>query len=309
MASVDIVIVNTNEGSQLRECVDSVIQYGQSLVSNIFVVDNGSTDGSEKTVDGLPHVTVILAGANIGFGKACNLGARYTKGEFILFLNPDARVFPGTLAAALRFMQRTENARVGICGVQLLDEYGQIARSCCRFPAITSFVAHATGLDRIVPSLGHAMRDWSHSSTREVDQVIGAFFFVRRCVFEALQYFDERFFLYYEEVDISYRAKRLGWSSVYLADVQAFHAGGGTTRRMKAKRLFYTLRSRILYVFKHFNPLGATIVLLATLFVEPLSRSALAVSRRSWASLKETWSAYGMLFRWLPDWIFKGITR
>ncbi|MDO9424798.1 MAG: glycosyltransferase family 2 protein [Methylobacter sp.] len=305
----DAVIVNWNAGIQLRECVDSVIQHGHSYINRIIVIDNGSTDGSENAVEGLPNVTLIRAGFNLGFGKACNLGAAQASTDFILFLNPDARLFADTLAGAFSFMQRPENAKVGICGVQLIDEQGHIARSCTRFPSACGFAVHATGLDRIIPKLGHFMSDWDHTSTRQVDQVIGAFFLLRRTVFNALHGFDETFFLYFEDLDISYRAKQMGWSSTYFAEVKAFHAGGGTSKQVKAKRLFYTLRSRTLYAFKHFSPVAATMVLLVTLFVEPLSRSALAVGQCSWTSFKETLSAYGMMFQWLPRWIFKGITR
>jgi len=206
-------------------------------------------------------------------------------------------------------MQDPAHAKVGICGVQLLDEVGHVSRSCARFPSVTGFSAHAAGLVRFFPRFGHAMAEWDHAETRPVDQVIGAFFLVRRELFEALRGFDECFFVYFEEVDFSYRASQAGWHSVYLADVQAFHAGGGTSNQVKARRLFYSLRSRLLYAFKHFSWVGAVVVLLATLSVEPLSRSALALLRRSWSGLKETWAAYGMLWRWLPQWALKGVTR
>jgi GT2 family glycosyltransferase len=153
------------------------------------------------------------------------------------------------------------------------------------------------------------MAEWDHAQTRQVDQVIGAFFLVRRGLFESLHGFDERFFVYFEEVDFAYRARQAGWLSVYLADAQAFHAGGGTSNQVKARRLFYSLRSRLLYAFKHFSWTGAVGVLLATLLLEPVSRTALALFRHSWAGLKETWAAYGMLWRWLPQWVFKGVTR
>lgn len=306
---VDVIIVNWNAGIQLRECVDSVIQYGHSYIKRIVVIDNGSTDGSENAVDGLANVTLIRAGSNLGFGKACNLGAAQANADFILFLNPDARLFADTLTRAFSFMQRPENTKVGICGVQLIDERGCISRSCARFPSACGFAAHAAGLDRIIPRLGHFMSDWDHGNTRQVDQVIGAFFLLRSTMFNALHGFDETFFLYFEDLDLSYRAKKMGWTSVYLADVRAFHAGGGTSRQVKAKRLFYVLRSRTLYAFKHFNPFAATLVLLVTLFVEPLSRSALAVGQCSLTSFKETLIAYGMLCQWLPRWIFKGVTR
>ena len=305
----DVIVVNWNAGIQLHECVESVLRYDRHLIKQIVVVDNGSTDDSERAVETRPDVTLIRTGVNLGFGKACNQAAKHTNGQFLLFLNPDAQLFPGSLANAIEFMQRPENSKVGICGIQLVDENGNIAHSCARFPTASGFVAHATGLDRVVPTLGHFMSEWDHASTRPVDHVIGAFFLVRRHVFEALHGFDETFFLYLEDLDFSYRANQLGWSSVYLVDAQAFHAGGGTSRQVKAKRLFYSLRSRILYAFKHFNPLAATITLLVTLLVEPVSRSALALARGSWASMEETMSAYRMLYRWLPEWVFQGATR
>lgn len=306
---VSVVVVNWNVGNQLRRCIDSVITFGQNSVGSIVVVDNGSTDGSANTVEGLPKVKLIRTGENLGFGKACNLGARHATSEYLLFLNPDAALFAYTLSKVLTFMEDPINAKVGISGVQLLDETGHVSRSCARFPSPLGFVAHAFGADRIVPRLGHFMSEWDHAQTRRVDQVIGAFFLVRRDVFEALGGFDERFFVYFEEVDFSYRARQAGWHSVYLADVQAFHAGGGTSNQVKARRLFYSLRSRLLYSFKHFSWIGAFEVLVATLFVEPLSRSVLTLLRRSWSGLKETWAAYGMLWRWLPQWVIKGVTR
>lgn len=306
---VDVIIVNWNAGPQLRECADSVLRHGYGRVGEIVVVDNGSVDGSDLDVDGLPGVTLLRAGENLGFGRACNLGASRGTCEFVLFLNPDARLLPDSLVPAIEFMQREENERVGICGIQLVGEDGQVARNCARFPTTAGLIGRAAGLDRLVPAAAHFMRDWDHASTRRVDQVMGAFFLVRRTVFDSLQGFDERFFVYFEDVDFSYRAMQLGWSSVYFAGARAFHAGGGTSARVKAHRLFYSLRSRILYAFKHFNPVAATAVLFATILIEPLSRSVLAVSRRSSTSLKETWRGYGMLARWLPNAIAAESTR
>ena len=306
---IDIITVNWNAGPQLRACIDSITRHGGGLVRRTVVVDNGSVDGSESSIAGLSDVTLIRTGANFGFGKACNLGAQNADSEYLLFLNPDAALHADTLPKALSYMQDPVNAKVGICGVQLLDEAGHIARSCTRFPSALGFVTHAVGLDRIFPRLGHFMAEWDHAQTREVDHVIGAFFLVRRALFDSLGGFDERFFVYLEDLDFSCRARQAGWRSVYLADAQAFHAGGGTSNQVKARRLFYSLRSRLLYAFKHFSWLGAVGVLLATILVEPWSRSALAVLRLSWSGLKETWAAYGLLWRWLPQWLFKGVTR
>lgn len=303
---MNIVIVNWNAGPQLKHCLNSL-----SRIPNIrvVVVDNASSDGSENFVGNFPGMILIHSKQNLGFGKACNLGAKNADSDYLLFLNPDASIFPDTLDKALAFMQDPRHSDVGICGVQLKDETGHIARSCSRFPTPLGFLVHALGMDRLFPRLGHSMVDWSHDETRDVDQVIGAFFLVRRPLFEMLKGFDEQFFVYFEEVDFSKRARDAGWRSVYLADAQAFHAGGGTSNQVKARRLFYSLRSRLIYARKHFAFPGFALTCFATLFLEPLSRMGFSLAKRSLNAFKETGSAYVMLWRWLPDWVFKGTTR
>ncbi len=302
--NVTAVVVNWNSGTQLLECLNSL-----QNVCPIVVVDNSSTDGSCDGVSALDNVKVIAAKYNLGFGMASNLAASHAQTEYLLFLNPDAAVFPGTLERALSAMEEPAYSNVGICGVQLVDATNAVARSCARFPSSAMFAAQALGLDKFIPQLGLLMSDWPHNSTQHVDHVIGAFFLVRTELFKSLQGFDERFFVYLEDLDFSLRAKQAGWGSLYLADVQAFHKGGGTSDQIKARRLFYVLRSRLLYANKHFGFWGSLVTFLSTLLLEPVSRSVLALVRRSRSDLKETWQAYGMLLRWLPSWVFKGSTR
>jgi GT2 family glycosyltransferase len=101
-----------------------------------------------------------------------------------------------------------------------------------------------------------------------VDHVIGAFFCVRRELFEDLGGFDERFFVYLEDLDFSLRARKTGRTAYYLADAAAFHKGGGTSEQVKAHRLFYSLRSRLLYAFKHFKRYQAWIISAVTMLLE-----------------------------------------
>lgn len=298
---LSVVIVNWNSRLQLVETIASIVKFHHNLVSSVVIVDNASIDDSLDFVRKLPNIPfslqIVRNTENFGFGKACNQGALQSVSKYVLFLNPDASLCADTLPKALGFMQQSANASVGICGVQLFDNSGHISRTCARFPSPLGLVARAIGLDRIYPRLGQTMGEWDHKQNRVVDQVIGAFFLVRRELFDALTGFDERFFVYFEEVDFSYRARRAGWQSAYLADAQAFHSGGGTSNQVKARRLFYSLRSRLLYSLKHFSRLGALGVLLATLLLEPVSRAVLALLRLSWPGLKETWLAYGMLWQ------------
>lgn len=108
--------------------------------------------------------------------------------------------------------------------------------------------------------------------------------------------FDERFFVYFEEVDLSLRVRQLGWDSIYLAEAQAFHAGGGTSSQVKAHRLFYSLRSRLLYGFKHFPRWQAWILVLMTLGIEPVTRTCFSFMKNGLVGVRNTWQAYCMLY-------------
>lgn len=134
----------------------------------------------------------------------------------------------------------------------------------------------------------------SSSDLREnssVDQVIGAFFLIRKDVFDRCGGFDERFFVYFEDVDLSLRAKRLGYSSYVLSEVSAFHKGGGCSERVKAARLFYSLRSRILYAQKHYPRMEVVALVVLTGLELPL-RLIHGVLRASWSDINNTCAAY-----------------
>jgi GT2 family glycosyltransferase len=298
MSLVSLIIVNWNSGRQLSECLASIRRYGGASVREIFVIDNASSDGSNLLSEAYSGVRLIQADSNLGFAKACNLAARQATGAYYLFLNPDARLFSGSIDTALRFMEGGGAADVGICGIRLVDLEGNTHRHCARFPTWRTYVGHVLGLNRVLPLLfpPHFMTEFDHETSREVDQVIGAFFLVRQTVFEAMGGFDERFFVYMEELDFSLRARRAGWRSWYLADVSAYHKGGGTSERVKAYRLFYSLRSRILYAFKHFHTVAAWSVFALTICIEPVTRIVRCTLRRSYQDLSDTARGYWLLW-------------
>jgi hypothetical protein len=134
-------------------------------------------------------------------------------------------------------------------------------------------------------------------STREVEQIIGAYFLVRRSVFELLRGFDERFFVYYEEVDFSYRARLRGYRSIYLAEVSVYHRGGLSSDQVKAARLFYSLRSRLQYGFKHFNRIDAALLVVVTVGLECVVRLVRSAARGSAAEVQEVMAGYLALWR------------
>ncbi len=307
-ASLDIVIVNWNAGALLSECLRSLsaAESPAFVLRRVVVVDNASTDGSANNL-AFPNLPLVIVRnpTNRGFAAGCNQGAADSAADYLLFLNPDMRLQANSLARPLAYLEASANQTVGIVGIQLLDETGAISRSCARFPRPAHFYTKMLALDKIWPARfpGQTMHEWDHRETRAVDQVIGAFFLTRRALFAELGGFDERFFVYFEEVDFALRARRRGHASVFLADAQAVHKGCGTTDQIKATRLFYSLRARILYGYKHFGTGAATMLTLATLLLEPLARLGLAAAQRSWAQIGETLGGYGKLWRTLPQWL------
>lgn len=299
---IQIVIVNWNSGAWLGHCLASIAEHGGMAVEKVVVVDNGSTDNSlPADTSGLP-LEIIRTGANLGFSRACNLGAAEASAPYLLFLNPDAALHAGTLQAALGFMDSAEGGGVGVCGVRLVGEDGETQRHCARFPGVRSFLGAATGLDALLPRLFPPLilSESEHRESRPVDHVIGAFYLIRRPLFEELGGFDERFFVYLEDLDLSRRVWTAGRSVHYLAEAVAFHKRGGTSEQVKARRLYYALSSRLLYAFKHFRALGAWTVLGATMVIEPIARLVRALFRLAGREAGATLRAYGLLLLALP---------
>ena len=313
--SLDIVTVNWNSGDLLRDCVASLPaalttgdMTGGFTLERMVVVDNASADGS---ADGLEAAALVAGGGpltvlrnpeNRGFAAACNQGAAGSRADWLLFLNPDTRLSERSLAPALAFLAEPAQARTGILGIRLVDEAGRTQRSCARAPTPGRILAQAVGLDRLWPGLfpPHFMTEWDHLDSRPVDQVMGAFLLIRRSLFEALGGFDERFFVYFDDVDLCLRARQAGWEVVHFAGAEAFHKGCGTTDRVRDLRLFYALRSRILFAAKHFHPMAAGLVTAATLTVEPLTRLAHALAARSPADARAVLRGSALLWRALP---------
>lgn len=311
---VDIIVVNWNSGDLVSRCAASILDRLSSngSVGRIIIVDNASRDGSaDGLTDEAGRITVIRNGRNAGFAAACNQGARGSAADYLLFLNPDTRVLDGSFDAAVAFMEHEDNQRIGILGLRLVDGDGRTQRSCARLPTLGRLVAQGTGADKLFPRLFPAcpMAEWDHQETRDVDQVMGACLLIRRTLFEALGGFDERFFVYYDDVDLCARAKGLGYRVVHFTGAQVYHLGGGTTANAKARRLFYLLRSRMLYAGKHFGAVSACAAVLACLTLEPAVRLARAVARLSPRECADVLGATALLWADLPGYLPKMVRR
>jgi len=298
MKLVDIVIVNWNTGNLLRNCLQSIFRSDLQFINSVIVVDNHSSDDSCKELPDEELLRVIECDKNHGFGKACNIGSEYAKSSYILFLNPDTIIEEKSITNAIKFMQLEKSVDIGICGIQLIYEDGVVSHSCSRFPSLFNQIVKILGLNKIFPILGAPMRDFNHLISRNVDQVMGAFFLIRREIFLANDGFDERFFVYFEEVDLSKRVSQQGYSSYFLSDAKAVHIGGGSSQNIKSKRLFYHLRSRILFFKKNHSFIEFLTLLLLTMFLEPLTRILFSLITFSFNEIIETVYAYYKLWKW-----------
>ncbi len=300
-AVVDVVLVNWNTGTHLRRGIESLIGATREFrsIGRVIVVDNASIDRSGEDIDARDlSITVIRNDHNIGFAAACNQGARAGEARYILFLNPDVRLREGSIDLPLRFMIEPAHRDYGICSIRLLTESGDVDKSCARFPRWWDFVVKAVGLNRLAPRNcpDYLFSVPCEADSCEVDHVSGAFFLVRRQLFENLGGFDERFFVYLEDLDFTLRARRTGSKCWYCTESSAIHVGGGSSRRVLGRRLYYSTTSRILYSCKHFSRLGAGAVVVATLIAEPCTRLIWAAARRSPREVVAT--ASGMVLVW-----------
>lgn len=298
MTKTDIVIVNWNGGRYLAECVASIAAYGDGLVGKVTVVDNGSTDGSLAALASYPTIDIVRLADNRGFAKASNLGAARGDSPYLLFFNPDARLLPGTLRTALAFMESPSALEYGVVGVRLVGEDGEAQRHCACFPSAGYFLCQSLGLRRFAARWGYRfmMTAFDHQTSRDVDHVMGAFYLMRRSLYRMLGGFDERFFVYLEDLDLSLRVHQAGYRVHYLAEATAFHKSGASTGQVKARRLYYSLSTRAQYAFKHYPPGQAWLVTAAAATVEFALCMALALLRRSMQGAGDTWRGYRLFW-------------
>jgi N-acetylglucosaminyl-diphospho-decaprenol L-rhamnosyltransferase len=294
--AVDVVIVNWNTGPFLRECLSAIAASSQThfRFGKVVIVDNASTDDSLDGAIASPlPVSIVRNAENRGFAAACNQGARAGNGDFLLFLNPDTRVATDAVDRSVAFMIDPVNRDIGICGGHVIGESGEEEFSASRFPTLGMLFAKMTGLAYLFPRWFPEQRVASEEIRESgvVDQVIGAYFLIRRPLFESLGGFDERFFVYLEDVDLAYRSRQLGHPSYLLREARVYHAGHVSSDQVRGKRLFYLLRGRTEYANKHWPSWQAPVLGALTLGVELPVRWALAARRGGRDEMKEVGEA------------------
>lgn len=244
------------------------MQKSKGTVCETIVVDNNSRDGSAELVEThFPDVKLIKTNENLGFAGANNKGFQLASGRYIVLLNSDAFLHSGALKKAIHKMDA--NPEVGLAGAKLVSQNGSLQPSARLFPSVLNDFLYLSGLADKYPKsrfFGRCDRTWSSPDVAaETDWVPGAFSIIRRASLEKVGFFDERFFLYYEEVDLCRRIKAMGDKIVYWPDLVVTHLGGESSKTVTehlfsskgSQLILWRMQSGMLYYRKHHGYLGA----------------------------------------------------
>ena len=242
---LSIVIVNWNSAGYVRQCVKAIQLNPPACAYDIVVVDSGSFDEcGEMLGREFPAVRFVQSQTNIGFATGNNLGAERSRGRVLLFLNPDTEVVGNALDSLLGTLNRLPDA--GLVGARLLNPDRSLQTSCVQsFPTVLNQLLDAEWLRRVFPrSPLWGMRSLFDKTQNPspVEVISGACIMIKRPVFQCLSGFDERYFMYSEDLDLCYRVRQAGFDCLYMPDAQIVHHGGGSSN--SARGMFSTVMTR-----------------------------------------------------------------
>ncbi len=241
---LSIIIVNFQSEHNLEECIASVYNKRGLSSKEIIIVNNDEKETLEIIKNKFPEVKIIKSDKNIGFGRANNLGVRSAKGKLLLFLNPDARILSGKVEDVFEEFNKDNN--LGAVGVRLVTKEGKTQK--------WSAGEKIDLFDILRNNLGFPKNKkiWTSPIKREVAWVAATALFIQRTLFEKVGGFDEKMFMYFEDIDLCTRINSLGCRVLYFPDFSVLHLGGESYKSQKdQKRHYYA--SQDYYFKKHCN--------------------------------------------------------
>lgn len=255
-SKTSILIVSYNTRELTVDCIRSVLQESRHENIEIIIVDNASTDGSADAIARhFPQVHLIRSRDNIGFACGNNLAAQHATGDTLLLLNPDTVIIDRGIERLIAFA--AEHPQAGIWGGRTVFADGSLnPKSCWRVMSLWSLLGQATALSAVLPRSDwfnpEGYGGWCRDSVREVGVISGCFLLIRRDLWDRLGGFDERFFMYSEEVDLCYRARQLGARPLFTPHATIIHYGGASeaAQASKMQKLF---TGKLTFVNKHWS--------------------------------------------------------
>ena len=254
---LSIVIVNYNVKHFLGQCLNSVKRAIENIDAEVFVVDNASSDGSVEMVkESFPWITLMPSESNLGFSKGNNQAMQKATGEYVLLLNPDTVIAEDTFEKCLAFMDSKPDA--GALGVRMIDGKGKFLPESKRGLPTPSVAFYKTfGLSKVFSKSKifnrYHLGFLPEHETSEIEILSGAFMFMRKKVLDQIGLFDETFFMYGEDIDLSYRVIKAGYKNYYFADTTIIHYKGESTRKgsLNYVKVFYN--AMIIFARKHYS--------------------------------------------------------
>jgi GT2 family glycosyltransferase len=233
---LSIIIVNWNSKEYVRNCLSSIVATIAGIEYEIIVVDSGSFDGCGEMVErNFPQVRFVQSGANVGFARANNLGARYARGQVLFLLNPDTEVRGNAIEQL--YARFHELPRPGVIGCRLLNSDGSIQTSCVQpFPTIPNQILNCQLLQRWFPKIRiwwTALTFKDSTSPVPVEAVSGACMLIDRRLFDLVEGFSDDFFMYGEDLDLCYKTRAAGFTNYHVPEVEIVHHGGGSTQHSR----------------------------------------------------------------------------
>ncbi len=264
---LSVIIVNYNVKYFLEVCLHSVFRAAAGIDAEVIVVDNNSEDDSCKMVrEHFPSAILIENTDNKGFSKANNQGVAIAKGEYILFLNPDTVMPEDFLAKTLAYMDAHPEA--GALGPRLIDGKGQFAPDSKKsFPSLSVAIFKTTGINKLFPASSYFNKYYAvhvgERQTAAVDVLSGCCMLVRKSAMDtAGGPFDEDYFMYCEDVDLSYRIEKAGYKNIYYPEVDLIHYKGESTRKMTLSYVRIFNEALVTFVKKHYSKKDASLFVL-----------------------------------------------
>jgi GT2 family glycosyltransferase len=265
---ISTIVVSFNTRELTRECLSTLAKETTELAHEAIVIDNASRDGSaEMVARDFPAMKLIRSETNLGFAAANNLGFAQARGRYVILLNSDAFPRPGAIRRSFELMEA--HPETGLCGGRLVGRDGSWQPSGRMFPSLFNDLVMLSGLAGRYPKsriFGRADRTWADpSEAAAVDWIPGAYVVIRCEALRRVGWFDERFFLYSEEVDLCRRIKAAGYQIWYWPEIVVAHVGGESSKtvvrlqmsKAGAQLMLWRMRSQLLYYRKHHGRLGA----------------------------------------------------
>lgn len=263
MIDLTIVIVNYNVSFFLEQCLHAVKKAQQNLNLEVFVVDNNSKDASIQTVEEkFTWVNLIKNSVNVGFSKANNQAIHQAKGKYILLLNPDTVIEENTLTTCFNYMEN--HADAGALGVKMIDGKGKFLPESKRsLPTPSVAFYKIFGLSNLFPKskkfAKYHLGFLSENKNHKIEILSGAFMFMRAETLKITGALDESYFMYGEDIDLSYKILKAGYNNYYLSDTKIIHYKGESTKKGSINYVFVFYRAMIIFAKKHFSPQNAKI--------------------------------------------------